>query len=188
MEPYRTAEARWFRRGPVPADVRAWFDGLGPAPEPESRTDLYLAPDSAALGVKVREGQLEAKRRDGAGGVRGLGRSRAAVEDWAKWSFSLVVAPQPEEGESGWVAVGKTRWQRHADGCALELSEVTVADVPWWSVCLEASGPDHQARHDALARAAERWLGADDAPALAAADAQGYAAWLLRRAEDGLTR
>ena len=183
MEPYRTAEARWFQRGEVPADVRAWFDALGPAVEPESRTDRYLAPASAALGVKLREGQLEAKRRTGTGAPLAVGRSEASVEGWAKWSFELAAAPEPAAelaaADAGWVAVRKTRWQRHREACALELARVEVGGEPWWSVCLEATGPDGDARRDALAQAAREWLGAEGAPALPASDAQGYPAWLL---------
>ena len=182
MAPYRTAEVRWFRPGEVPADVRAWFDGLGPETEPQSRTDCYLAPASAALGVKLREGQVEVKRRGGVWAPLTTGRSEAPVESWTKWSFALAeaVGGAPET-EDDWVAVQKTRWQRHAGECALELSRVEVAGVPWWSVCLEATGPDADARRAALAEAARQWLGADDAPALTAADAQGYPAWLLAR-------
>ena len=192
MTPYRTAEARWFQRGEIPASARAWFDGLtsssldgvAPPAEPEARTDHYLAPTSAALGVKLREGQVEAKRRDGVLAPLAVGRSQAPVEAWAKWSFGLAEAADEAADavpSEGWVEVRKTRWQHALGTCALELSHVEVDGEPWWSVCLEATGPDDDARRAALADAARQWLGHRDAPALAEAHAQGYPAWLLGR-------
>ena len=180
MERLRTAEVRWFHAGRAPAAVAAWFDALGPPVEAASRTDRYLRPTDDALGVKLREGRVEAKRRDGTAGPLAAGRAEATVETWTKWSFALSEAPVV--GET-WVEVAKTRRQReHAAGdasCRLELSEVEVGGAAWWSVCLEADGPNAEARQRALAEAAARWLGRADAPALAAADARGYPAWLM---------
>ena len=177
--PLRTTEARWFVRGATPADVAAWFDALGPPVEAQSRTDLYLAPTSDALGLKLREGRVEAKRLDGPAGPLNAGRAAAPLETWTKWSFALEEDVAPS---GGWVAIEKTRRQREheaGDGtCRLELSEVTVGDDVWWSVCLEAEGPSAEARRRALATAAARWLGRPDAPALPADAAMGYPAWL----------
>jgi hypothetical protein len=177
--PLRTTEARWFVRGATPTDVAAWFDALGPAVEAESRTDRYLAPASDALGVKLREGRIEAKRLDGPAGPLDAGRAGAPLETWTKWSFVLDADAAPG---AGWVAVEKTRRQReHEAGegtCRLELSEVTVDGDAWWSVCLEAEGPSAETRRRALESAAARWLGRPDAPALPADAARGYPAWL----------
>ena len=177
--PLRTTEARWFVRGAPPTDVAAWFDALGPAVEAESRTDRYLAPASDALGVKLREGRIEAKRLDGPAGPLDAGRAGAPLETWTKWSFVLDADAAPG---AGWVAVEKTRRQReHEAGegtCRLELSEVTVDGDAWWSVCLEAEGPSAETRRRALESAAARWLGRPDAPALPADAAMGYPAWL----------
>ncbi|PAP75644.1 hypothetical protein [Rubrivirga marina] len=179
IPPLRTTEARWFLRGETPAEVAAWFDALGPPVEGSSRTDRYLAPTSDALGVKLREGQIEAKRLDGPAGTLDAGRASAPLETWTKWSFALAEDSVPEDG---WVEVRKTRRQReHEAGggtCRLELSEVTVDGDVWWSVCLEAEGPSAGARQRALATAAARWLGRPDAPALPAEAAMGYPAWL----------
>ena len=184
VHPYRTAEARWFLRGPVPEPVRAWFDALGPPPETEARTDRYLAPSSRRLGVKVREGRVEAKRRDGPAGHLRVGRAASDVTLWSKWSFELAADAEPV---GPWVEVAKRRRQREAAGgaCALELAEVTVEGEAWWSVCLEATGPTDAARRTALVEAAGPWLGRDDAPALPDEAALGYPAWLLARGEPG---
>ncbi len=180
MDPFRTAEARWFFRGPAPDAARAWFDALGDPVEPESRTDRYLAPTDDGLGVKLREGRAEAKRREGAAGRLAVGRAEAAIEAWAKWSFPLAGGvAMPGEG---WVEVVKTRRQRGFAGgggaCRLELSEVAVGAATWWSVCLEADGPTAQVRRSALLVGARRWLGGEAAPALPTSEARGYPAWL----------
>ena len=185
LEITRTAEVRWFVPGPLPDAVRRWFRVLGEPVEPQSRADRYLAPASDALGVKLREGKLEPKRRDGTAGVFGAGRARATVETWTKWSFPLADSAHlgtEAEGAESWIAVAKTRWQRYAEAgggrCALEVSEVEARGEQWWSVCLEASGPDAEARWAALVGGAA-WLARPDAPALAAEAAMGYPAWLL---------
>ncbi len=176
MEPYRTVEARWFRPGEIPGEVDAWFDALGPAVQTEARTDRYLDPASDALGVKLRQGSVEAKRRTAVLGAISAGTIRARVEAWAKWSFPLAVPG--DAPVAGWAEVAKRRRQRYASGCALELSRLTIRGEAWWSVCLEAAGPDAAS---ALTLMARRWLGADGAPSLAEADAMGYPAWLLAR-------
>ena len=180
MDPFPTTEARWFLRGSIPAAAAAWFEALGAPVEPESRTDRYLRPTSDGLGVKVREGSLETKRREDRLGPLGAGASAGAVESWVKWSFDLAA---PADPETGWVAVGKTRRQRQrrvAGGvCSLELAEVTAGGETWWSVCLEAFGRTAGARRDALDAAARAWLDRPDAPALPAEASMGYAAWLM---------
>ncbi len=184
MTPYRTAEARWFQPGEIPAAARAWFDGLAAPAGPETRTDAYLVPASPALGVKLREGQIEAKRRTGTLAPLVVGRAEAPVEAWAKWSFPLAHAAGEAGGGSvgdEWVEVRKTRWQHTLGACALELSRVEVAGAPWWSVCLEATGESGAARRAALADAARQWLGGRNGPALPRPLAMGYPAWLMAR-------
>lgn len=177
--PYLTLEVRWFLRGTAPEAVAAWFDRLGDPVEAETRTDRYLAPTGDGLGVKVRTGNLETKRRSAVEDPLHVGPASGAAEAWTKWSFPLAGDAEPE---AGWVAVDKTRWQRQTPGergsCALELSALTVGGEAWWSVCLEASGRTWADRRAALDAAAQAWLGRDDAPALRAEDAMGYPAWL----------
>ena len=175
--PYRSAEVRWFGRGEIPDEVEAWFGGLapdGPEPDTETRTDRYLAPSSDALGVKLREGLVEAKRRESTLGTLAVGGARAEAEVWVKWSFEL--AEDVEGLGDEWIAVAKSRRQRHADGCALELSRLELDGEAWWSVCVEASGPSPES---ALADAALQWLAT--APPLPASQARGYPAWLRIR-------
>ena len=177
MRPYHTLEVRWFWRGDAGA-VGAWFSDLGPPVASESRTDRYLGPTSDDLGVKLREGRVEAKRREGAEGT--LPGRPETVAAWAKWSFPILGRPIPD---GGWVEVAKTRRQRavHLAGaaCALELSGLQVEGETWGSLCLEAHGPTPAARREALDEAVRQWLA--DPPPLGDALASGYPAWLRAR-------
>jgi len=179
MSPARTVEVRWFLPGPLPGAIRAWFARLGPEAEPERRTDRYLAPAGDALGVKLREGQVEAKRREGPAGRLAVGTSEAPIEAWVKWSFPL--ADGVDSPDDGWIEVAKVRWQRRVEAgggtCTVEISEIEVAGDVWGAVCLEASGPDPEAQRAAL-DAASAWLARSDAPDLPASAAMGYPAWL----------
>ena len=179
MSPTRTSEVRWFRRGVLPEALQSWFASLGSDVTPERRTDRYLSPASDALGVKLRQGQVEVKQREGFAGRLAMGSAEADVETWAKWSFLL--ADRAEMPDEGWIDVAKVRWQRHVEAgdgvCAVEISEVEVGGDVWNSVCLEAAGPTDEARRAALDAGAE-WLATGDAPELSAAAAMGYPAWL----------
>lgn len=186
-DPVRTLEVRWFLPGPLPAAVEAWFARLGPPVGPEARTDRYLAPTDDALGVKLRDGAVEPKRRDAVLGPLVVGRAQATAEAWAKWSLALAApdgVPLADDAtpEAGWVAVSKTRRQREAligaGRCRLDLSEVTVGGAVWWSVCLEAEGLAADTRRIALGAGAARWLTTADAPELPAEAGMGYPAWL----------
>lgn len=178
MEP--TLEVRWFLPGPLPPEAEEWFASLGPAPSSESRTDRYLVPaESDDLGLKLREGRVEAKQRTSSWGRR-EGAAGGLVEAWRKWS--LGVADEPPE--TGWLDIAKTRRQRAAvllgtgARCSLELAEVAVGGARWWSVCLEASGASSRERWALLRAGARRWrLGTLPLPPSAS---MGYPAWLRR--------
>ena len=174
-------EVRWFASGPIPPEAEAWFVALGPLGAVETRTDRYLIPtESGDLGLKIREGTVQAKQRRTSFGVRRFSpEASGAVEAWRKWTLGeAAVSP-----EAGWADVVKSRRQRvkrlvgsrHAR-CALELAELSVNGEPWWSVCLEASGESHASRWRALRASARTWL--RTAPPLPATRAMGYPAWL----------
>ena len=177
-------EVRWFQRGPAPNPVQAWFEALGPPGAPESRTDRYLIPtESDDLGLKVREGRVEAKQRTKRGKRGQWGSAEASPALWRKWSLGLATGTPLAPG---WVDVVKTRrqrWvQREGAACALELAEVVLDGALWWSVCLEASGGDDMGRQRVFQEAAGRWLGRSDAPLLSHDAACGYPTWLRREA------
>ena len=175
-------EVRWFVRGPLAPEAEAWFASLGPDVADETRTDRYLVPtESDDLGLKIREGTVQAKQRVGAFGMRPLAPGACGgVEAWRKWTLGSAGTVPGE----GWIDVVKSRRQRpvvllgrHAR-CALELSELDARGEAWWSVCLEASGASPRARWMALRESARLWLRA--APSLNEEHAMGYPAWLRR--------
>ena len=199
--PFETAEVRWFAPGPIPDAVAAWFDALGPAAAPASRTDRYLVPVSAdEPGVKLREGRLEVKQRVRSLGPEVLGAAEGVVETWRKWGLALAPHAAAPSAASGWVDVEKTRRLRgfaldaggalapvppedqYADGAvALELSTLVVEGAAFWSVCLEANGADEAARLGTLRRVGRRVLAAAPEGALPRARSVGYPAWLASR-------
>lgn len=175
-------EVRWFSPGSIPSAVDRWFEALGSSIEVESRTDRYLIPtESEDLGLKVREGRIEAKQRTRRGEAETWGEAEARPEAWRKWTLGLatdaLLAP-------GWIDVPKTRQQRWVQfedaACALELATVELNGTPWWSVCLEASGGTSGARQRVFRKAASRWLDRPEGPVLPADTALGYPAWLHR--------
>ena len=198
-----TAEVRWFYAGDVPEAADVWLEALPGQPSEAARTDRYLRPTDAALGVKLREGQLEIKRRDAPGDpCQFHPRVTGRVERWRKWSFdagertSDVPPWTSVAGAALWVDVAKTRRKIRyrvepdgqvvayageaapENGCDLELTRVAVADVRWWSVCLEAFG-DERALRDTLLQTARYVFETSVPPSLDEAHSKGYAAWLL---------
>lgn len=198
---FPTTEVRWFFEGPVPVSVRFWFGAVAGQPALEQRTDRYVRPASPdGLGVKWREGKLEIKRlRAVLGEERFHARVAGRVESWRKWSFPLADAAELTRPGGDWVEIEKRRRVRYfaappdADvrplengeqtrhACGLELGEVRVGDdeeAVWWSVCLEAFGPDESALADRLRRVAAHVVAGADPPDLPAEAALSYPAWL----------
>ena len=199
---YPTTEVRWFFEGPVPVSVRFWFHAVAGQPGLEQRTDRYVRPASPdGLGVKWREGKIEVKRLTEVVGEETFHpRVAGRVEAWRKWSFPLAEAAELARPAGDWVEVEKARRVRYfaappdgavrpLDGgeqtphaCGLELGEMRVGEAVWWSVCLEAFGPDEAALADRLRRVAEHVVRAAEPPDLPAQAARSYPAWLCRHA------
>ena len=196
---YPTVEVRWFLEGPPPEVAQRWFEGLAGTPDLEARTDRYVRPMSPdGLGVKWREGKLEVKRlAEALGEARFHEHVAGRVERWRKWSFPLAEAAALAHPAGDWLNVAKARrvcyfsappdrplrplgeGEQTTHGCGLELGEVRVGDSVWWSVCLEAFGPDEAALPDRLHRVAARVF-AEGPPDLPPEAALSYPAWLLR--------
>lgn len=200
-----TAEIRWFFPGEIPPAAAAWFAAqvCADAAQP-ARVDQYLWLDeNDALGIKLRQGRMEAKQREGETLPVRLGEQAAGViESWRKWSFALaeaeasldVLAEAPER----WLGVWKARrWclftvgengriipQSGAttleQGCACELTEVHLTDSPemWWSLGLEAFGGTAVDRRQRLQDVARHFLTHSAAPALPAEQSYSYPKWL----------
>lgn len=156
-----TLEARWFGAPPLPDALREWFDTLGPV-ETSTRRDLYLPAEDPALNLKLRNQQLQIKRRL-ASPLRTTFSSRAAgrCEQWTKWSFPLQDGGPSlwdRDPTDLWVPVEKTRRQTSipperqsslsgdlptAPSATIE-AELTLAEANGdhqWTFCLEAEGP-----------------------------------------------
>jgi hypothetical protein len=164
---WSTAEIRWFHRAMIPPEVREWVGALRglPAHQP-LRIDYYLRlARTDSLGVKLREGRLEIKQRVRRHGIVHLhDRVDGMVQIWRKWSFPLALATEELQSfavpAASWIAVHKERHVHRygfagdggilsipldllsAQGCDLEVTDLRVEGQTWWSLALEAFGPE----------------------------------------------
>jgi len=196
-------EVRWILPGQLDTAVAGWFHRS--QPETESREDAYLFdPGLGGLSVKVCAGQvLDVKMFLGSPGILDLGgRARGRLQYWRKWSFPFSPLRPDTSDPGGWRRVRKQRqviWFSPAGErverapavpgpaglqarCAVELTELRLADQDWWSLGLEATGPAGALRHGLEATAAlvfsQALPGGVD---LRIDDSWSYADWLRSR-------
>lgn len=200
---FPSLEVRWFYAGMVPEAVLEWYQlGEGEPEKQTGRVDYYLRLGGRdSLGIKLREGRIEVKRRHRKHGIlRFHERAAGLVEHWRKWSFELA----PAEGDlshslmpiSSWLGVHKERQLRKyrvagddslvsvpageypERGCSVELSILHVEGQDWWSLCFEAFGSE-PSLHETLRLVTERILAhAQVLFPLDATDSYGYPRWL----------
>jgi hypothetical protein len=200
--PFSTAELRWFYEGAIPEDVTAWFHRGERRPvEQLHRVDHYLwLGGLAELGIKLRQGRIEVKRRHTVHGVVHFHRQiSGSVEEWHKWSFALAAAHRlPGDAgtqNSAWIKVRKERQLRKyritnerqpiavpdaeypVQGCHLELTRIRVGENRWWSLGLEAFGPAG-ALWQYLSLVVDHILGQGLLPTLEARHSCGYPRWV----------
>ena len=141
--------------------MAGWF-GRFPA-EAAARQDAYLVdPELPGLSVKIRAGAaLEVKVYHGSPGLLEMsGRALGRTESWQKWSFPITLVSQDGGDLTGWRLIRKRRriiQFQLAGGrvvaavpgpateprCAVELTEIDGgAEVCWWSLGFEATGPE----------------------------------------------
>jgi hypothetical protein len=193
-----TVEARWFMAGSPAEEVRRWFERRGSVTKAKPRIDSYLyQPGITSIGIKLREGRVEVKRRDIDFGLVPLGfRVTGRLGLWRKWSFTVVGTERTEAADDGWVSVEKERRLRKyaindingltavdpdsfpERGCSVELVELNVRDVEWWSVGFESFGPDEALLRSTLEMVATTCLESQDHPALHAENSFDYPEWL----------
>ena len=169
IEGLDSLEVRWIFPGQLDTAVAGWFPGSQPEPESEpeseSREDVYLLdPGLGGLSVKIRASRaLEVKMFLGSPGILDLpGRARGRLQYWRKWSFPFSPLSLENIDPGGWRRVRKQRrvtWFSPAGEqiapapaapgqaslqarCAVELTEVRFQHQDWWSLGLEATGPD----------------------------------------------
>ena len=206
---YPTAEVRWFYGGSIPPIVSQWFQLAGEkSVSPDFRVDYYLClPANEALGIKLRDGRFEVKRRERRPDLAFTHkRAEGFVEYWVKWSYDPDTAPQniPELAQpvAKWIAVKKNRWLRRFAvevedglidvgpgisidrGCELEITNIAALSKAWWTVAFEAFGPAETLLQD-LHKTATWVFNIGRPPALAASASMGYPAWLLRLMQSG---
>lgn len=122
--------------------------------EPSKRVDYYLLNTGVQLGVKWREGSLEAKQQQGVSQSYSNGQLEGEIACWKKWSFALDeretysdnLAEQPQH----WLAVHKQRQQVH-DGCQLEVTYLTLRKRAYTTLGLEAFGSERSPRQNLMA-------------------------------------
>ncbi len=86
---FRSKEIRWFKDYTDPA-IEDWFVRHGQTFETASpRTDFYLPTGKDDITVKLREGNIEIKQREGTPQPGTLTAATEGIyEDWVKWSFN----------------------------------------------------------------------------------------------------
>ena len=201
---FPSMEVRWFYQGTVPAEVAEWFQsGTGRAEAQAPRVDYYLdLQEMDGLGIKLREGKVEVKRRQRQYGIRCFCEQAAGlVEHWRKWSFELSMGEGALSDSlrpaSSWMAVRKERQLRKyrveeddhlvpvpaeaypERGCSVELSSLCVEGQDWWSLCFEAFG-DESSLRQTLLLVVEEVLACEGVPFPLDANASyGYPRWLV---------
>jgi len=156
-----TLEARWFGSPPLPNALQEWFNTLG-AVETSTQNDLYLPAENPFLNVKLRNDQLQVKRRLAGPFRYSLGPSATArCEQWVKWRFGPEVEPpllRNDDATDLWVLVKKTRQQctigpeaqssltvslptSPSASIEVELTTLEVNSKSAWTFCVEAEGP-----------------------------------------------
>ncbi|MFN2260399.1 MAG: hypothetical protein ABR601_11255 [Parasphingopyxis sp.] len=156
-----SAEIRWWGGGDAPAAVTDWYESGAVRPGGGgARTDRYLAIDSGAVGIKYRggAGSLEIKSlveqyeidlgddRRGTAGIwikhglaLALDTPTLAIAKRRRLRLFDCAEEVPRE-----IALGSDEapldGDRPAEGCEVELTEVTRDGAQWWSVCFEAFG------------------------------------------------
>ena len=192
-------EVRWIFPGQLDAATAGWFGRF--ETRTESREDSYLLdPQFPGLSVKVRGGRaLEVKWYRGSPGMLEVtGRARGRLESWQKWSFPCRPLRQGSRDPAGWRPVRKRRRiSRFPVGggptvapaagggqpvCEVELTEVRVFGLDWWTLGFEATGPGGLLRGELEATAAlvfAQALPGGTEPGLN--ESRSYAEWLSQR-------
>jgi hypothetical protein len=205
----KSTELRWFYSGTLPDTIAHWFrqDDLGEhLVPPETREDQYLViSECDYLNIKLRQNRLEIKCRQAELGKLQVSEQLAGkVEQWIKWMCEdpaterLISASQLTQGP--WLRVQKERSQHKyqvladsslttvplntsiSQGCTVEITQLKVESVAWWSLALEAFGDDASRMH--ILQTVARWLSYTYPGAkLEIQNSCGYPQWLSKLAK-----
>jgi len=185
----RSIELRWFcEREPSEAALERFAD----RGHVEARTDHYLWGDDEAIGVKLRGGQLETKRRSRVEPFEldrpGLAHIRGTLEHWQK----SIEPPRSAQPSERWIAVDKQRALRSMSNARAELTRLELHASP--GLLLRGAAVQASVAFEvfpgagvpALRRAVEELADEPEFSTLGplrecmAAWSGGYPAWLLR--------
>lgn len=167
-----TAEIRWFQLGSSPGIIRKWLrNQKGIYEEQETRTDVYLIlKNNPALGIKLREGRMEIKKRLSVGSTVRSHNLAGTSEVWKKWSAKTEESNSAGnllfEEEDHWIHIRKKRYLQKYEitsggelipypesgfpnsGLAVEIADLVINDQQWWTFGLESFGNPDQVKND----------------------------------------
>jgi hypothetical protein len=198
---FETTEVRWFYKSTTWPHVEAWFKkGLREATVEPFRVDYYLSmPLEEELGIKVRDGRLEIKRRVQDDGTHSFSdRISGHISTWRKWSFPLGNSDQfLESAKEPWIKVGKDRLVRKFSvaehnqideidprspavcGCIFEFARLNVTkDSFWCSIGLEAFGDYPGSKRNTVKSVLSKLLDETGGPVLPVDISMDYPSWL----------
>ncbi len=193
-----SAEIRWFKNGAIPKSIGKEFGGF------EDRSDYYWVQPLHGpgglnnIGIKWREGHLEAK-------VRQTTKNHESdvlpgrTETWIKYNLGRSEMPAGTYSpEPGWLEIRKSRslikyryspqdgaLRRttgfiHDDGCNVELTKTTAQDRNYWSFGLEAYSSGHDLMEPILLTTLNKILNEFQIPVgvFDPGQSQGYPQWI----------
>lgn len=199
-----TAEIRWFLPGQLPVNLLGWLSGQnGLFEDQPGRTDIYLVfPGQENLGVKLREGRMEFKKRIATAVEYKSTSLTGHLETWIKWSLEAGEKFLPDSvffaDPDHWIHIDKKRYlQKYAidpegnltkpppagypeKGIAVELSELKMEGSDWWTFGLECFGRRDAVHKDLLNHLPQLTKGFPG-PDPGMTNSFGYPAWISRR-------
>jgi hypothetical protein len=198
-----TAEMRWFLPGGVPGNIVDHLERLpGKLEKQPERTDVYFLMNGLPnLGIKLREGRIELKKRTAVHDVFSSGEKTGQVESWLKWSIQATGAMNPFQAmfqnPKHWVNIRKTRTLVKfginpdgivtlppedgypENGIAIEASVLEIKQTSWWTLGLECFGAPEKVYSNLLTIAPEIFVNLK-AKECSLTNSFGYPEWILR--------
>jgi len=158
-------EIRWFTEREN-THILEWFKTYNQEFDgKKTRTDFYLSQNlSESISIKLREGDLEIKKRNGKGKLTTLSKNCVGyVELWEKWDFNSRKNEDYKNITSNkdgqWIPIEKERlsvkfkndagkWKEVdsdktiSSGCQVEYTKVNCRGQVWYSFLLEWFGQE----------------------------------------------
>lgn len=198
-----TAEIRWFLTGSVPEEIVDFLKQLpGKFENQPERTDVYFLMNGIPeLGIKLREGRVELKKRTAIHNDYSADGTTGKVESWLKWSIQATEELNPFKAmfqdPKHWLSIRKKRSlvkfevaddgipilppEDHypENGIALEVSALEIKKTNWWTVGLECYGAPDKV-HPNLLSVAPQFFGDLPGNKFSRSNSFGYPEWILQ--------